>query len=157
MMPSRTGGISGFKQENEMAKAQTDIRVTSYDSLTANPDGYQGTIEDALAQIRAEPDVPPKPITARQELLQFLGVTKAKITMSGIQALAPHYPSVYIFPLNENEDWSVDYGAPDTLDVSTEEGYISSDYTSWDRDDVGSPLARELLNWDLEHLPRNCS
>src|SRR5271166_1357205 len=58
-----------------MSKAQTDIRTTSYDAKTANAFGYQGTIEDALAQIRSEPDVEPT-TSARAELLMFLGVDK---------------------------------------------------------------------------------
>ena len=58
-----------------MSKAQTDIRTTSYDAKTANAFGYQGTIEDALEQIRSEPDVEPT-ISARAELLMFLGVDK---------------------------------------------------------------------------------
>ncbi len=90
-----------------MSKAQTDIRTTSYDVLTANPDGYVGTIEDALAQIRAEEDVPPPPITSRWELLNFLGVFKP--FTSGIQAprSVQHVPR--LFP--EPEDDSVFYGA----------------------------------------------
>src|SRR5271166_903301 len=58
-----------------MSKAQTDIRTTSYDAKTANAFGYQGTIEDALAQIRSEPDVEPT-TSARAELLMFLGVNR---------------------------------------------------------------------------------
>jgi len=58
-----------------MSKAQTDIRTTSYDAKTANAFGYQGTIEDALAQIRSEPDIQPT-ISARAELLMFLGVNR---------------------------------------------------------------------------------
>ncbi len=58
-----------------MSKAQTDIRTTSYDAATANAFGYQGTIEDALAQIRAEDDVAPT-IKARAELLHYLGVDR---------------------------------------------------------------------------------
>lgn len=58
-----------------MSKAQTDIRTTSYDALTANAVGYSGTIEEALEQIRAEPDVAPT-IKARAELQMFLGVDK---------------------------------------------------------------------------------
>ena len=58
-----------------MSKAQTDIRTTSYDAKTANAFGYQGTIEDALEQIRSEPDIQPT-ISARAELLMFLGVNR---------------------------------------------------------------------------------
>ena len=38
----------------KMSKAQTDIRSTSYDALSARPFGYQGTIDEVIAQIRAE-------------------------------------------------------------------------------------------------------
>ncbi len=58
-----------------MSKAQTDIRTTSYDAATANAFGYEGTIEDALAQIRMELDVKPT-IKARAELLHYLGVDR---------------------------------------------------------------------------------
>ena len=34
-----------------------DVRSTSFDAASANLVGYVGTIEDALAQIRAEDDV----------------------------------------------------------------------------------------------------
>ena len=59
-----------------MAKAQTDIRTTSYDVNQANAFGYVGTIEDALAQIRAETQFP---VTnrARAELEYYLGVKRA--------------------------------------------------------------------------------
>jgi hypothetical protein len=56
-----------------MSKAQTDIRRTSYNVATANAVGYQGTIDDALAQIRAESDVN-NGRQARAELLDYLGV-----------------------------------------------------------------------------------
>jgi hypothetical protein len=105
------------KQEIEMSKAQTDIRTTSYDALTANPVGYQGTLDDVLAQVRAEKNIPAKAITARQELYRFLGITKAKSELSGTQAPGPHMPGVYIFPMNEDEDDSVQYGKPDADDA----------------------------------------
>ena len=58
-----------------MSKAQTDIRTTSYDALNANPNGYVGTIDDALAQIRSSPSVPRFTRGyAREELLNYLGV-----------------------------------------------------------------------------------
>jgi hypothetical protein len=58
-----------------MSKAQTDIRTTSYDARTANQYGYVGTIDDAIAQIRSEPDVKPG-MKARDELMVFLGVNR---------------------------------------------------------------------------------
>lgn len=58
-----------------MSKAQTDIRTTSYDALTANPNGYVGTIDDALTQIREEmKNADYYGRAARPELLQYLGV-----------------------------------------------------------------------------------
>jgi hypothetical protein len=92
-----------------MSKAQTDIRTTSYDVNQANAFGYVGTIEDALAQIRAETQFP---VTnrARAELLHFLGADKSVTELSGIQAPSDHMPGVYVFPMNEDEDWSVHYG-----------------------------------------------
>jgi hypothetical protein len=58
-----------------MAKAQTDIRTTSYDEPNANAFGYQGTIEDALEQIKSSPSVPRFTRGyAREELLRYLGV-----------------------------------------------------------------------------------
>jgi hypothetical protein len=57
-----------------MSKAQTDIRTTSYNIFDARPDGYSGTIDDALAQIRSEEDRGTDPTYTRYELLGFLGV-----------------------------------------------------------------------------------
>jgi hypothetical protein len=57
-----------------MSKAQTDIRTTSYDEVAARPFGYQGTIDDVLAQIRAEDDAQSQQPTARAELIRFLNV-----------------------------------------------------------------------------------
>lgn len=78
-----------------------DVRATSYDAATANVHGYVGTIDDALAQIRAEPDVPrpywPLNISReRFELLGFLGVLKVQ---KGVKGGPP-------------EDDTVEYGAP---------------------------------------------
>jgi hypothetical protein len=87
-----------------MSKAQTDIRTTSYDVLAARPFGYQGTIEDALAQIRAEPDEQAQHISARAELLRYLGVDRV--------------PS-----LEDNEDWSVQI-----LDAPQPENKFSLEY-----------------------------
>jgi len=85
-----------------MSKAQTDIRSTSYDALNANPNGYVGTIDDALAQIRRTPSVPRFTRGyAREELLNYLGV----------KASYSNGPSVQL-------DQDVSYGAEDvTLGV----------------------------------------
>ena len=77
-----------------MSKAQTDIRRTSYNATTANPYGYQGTIDDAIAQIRAEPNEvraywPFNISRERHELLSFLGVHKPKSELSGRQKFTP--------------------------------------------------------------------
>jgi hypothetical protein len=86
----------------KMSKAQTDIRATSYDARYANPNGYQGTIDDALAQIRAEPGrIKYSPTEARRrvrgELLHYLGVSKLSGESKG--------PSTA-------DDQDVRYGAP---------------------------------------------
>lgn len=57
-----------------MSKAQTDIRTTSYSADSARPNGYQGTIDDALAQIRSESDTQHQGPRGRTELRMFLGV-----------------------------------------------------------------------------------
>jgi hypothetical protein len=57
-----------------MAKAQTDIRTTSYDALAARPFGYQGTIDDVIAQMRREPETYERRPRGRTELRMFLGV-----------------------------------------------------------------------------------
>jgi len=58
-----------------MSKAQTDIRTTSYDELAARPNGYQGSIDSVIAQIRGEGGWQSKPrFSARSELLHYLGV-----------------------------------------------------------------------------------
>lgn len=51
-----------------------DIRSTSYDAATANAVGYTGTIPEALAQIRAEPEIGRRG-AGRRELLSFLRVS----------------------------------------------------------------------------------
>ena len=66
-----------------MSKAQTDIRTTSYDALAARPHGYQGTIEDVIAQIRAEPDSPRPALTGRTELRHYLGLPPKHLSVSG--------------------------------------------------------------------------
>ena len=84
-----------------MTKAQTDIRTTSYDIWNARPNGYQGTIDDVIAQIRNEVDLGSDPTYTRHELLSYLGVDK-------IQSAGP---SVEL-------DQDVSYGAEDvTLGV----------------------------------------
>jgi hypothetical protein len=103
-----------------MSKAQTDIRATSYNAATANPNGYTGTIDDAIAQIRAEPDEVRVPWTFNMsrehyELLGFLRVLRSKTELSGVQ-VEVGMPAVYVFPMNEDEDWSVDYGAPEAAE-----------------------------------------
>jgi hypothetical protein len=88
-----------------MSKAQTDIRTTSYDERSANPYGYQGTIEDALAQIRAEPAQPLNDVSyARHELLRFLNVTPRAVRA-------------------DDEDWSVQI-----LDAPQPENKFSLEY-----------------------------
>jgi len=77
-----------------MAKAQTDIRTTSYDTLAARPFGYQGAIDDVIAQIRAESAQQSQMPTSRVELLNYLGVSR----------LNPRGPSVEL-------DTDVRYGA----------------------------------------------
>jgi hypothetical protein len=69
-----------------MAKAQTDIRTTSYDALAARPDGYQGSIDEVIAQIRDEDDLyssyfSDRP-TGRSELRAFLRVPPKHLSVS---------------------------------------------------------------------------
>lgn len=118
-----------------MSKAQTDIRTTSFNAATANPNGYVGTIDDALAQIRAEPEEvraywPLNISRERAELLHFLGVDRSKRLMSGIQ----QYPSgtdVTRYELGKlaasrlPEDDSVEYGVPET---PREPGFFTLEY-----------------------------
>jgi len=101
----------------QSASALGDVRSTSYNAATANAVGYIGTIDDAIAQIRAEDDEVRAPWTLninreRFELLGFLGVNRSKSGMSGVQ-VEVHLPGVYVFPMNEDEDDSVAYGAPE--------------------------------------------
>jgi hypothetical protein len=86
-----------------MSKAQTDIRSTSYDALSARPFGYEGTIDEVIAQIRAEDDLyssyfSDRP-TGRTELRVFLGVPPKHLSVST-------GPSVEL-------DQDVRYGAPE--------------------------------------------
>ncbi len=92
-----------------MSKAQTDIRATSYNAATANPSGYTGTIDDAIAQIRAEPDEvraywPLNVSRERHELLGFLGILK----------VAQQYGPWRNRFMAKVEDDSVAYGVPAT-------------------------------------------
>lgn len=103
-----------------MSKAQTDIRATSYNAATANPRGYIGTLDDALAQVRAEPDEvrtywPFNVSRERHELLGFLGVGRSKLDMSGAQQRVrssdiTRYELGLMAAIPEDD--SVEYGAP---------------------------------------------
>ncbi len=92
-----------------MSKAQTDIRATSYNAATANPNGYTGTIDDVIAQIRSEPEEvrtywPFNTMSReRYELLGFLGILKVA------QQYSPWRNRV----MAKVEDDSVAYGAPE--------------------------------------------
>ena len=95
-----------------------DVRSTSYNAATANPDGYMGSIDDAIAQIKAEPDEvrgywPMNMSRERYELLGFLGVHKRNF--SGVQAPGPERPDSPCEYCDGScyEDWSVEYGAPE--------------------------------------------
>jgi hypothetical protein len=111
----------GSKPNSDIALG--DVRSTSYNAATANPNGYQGTIEDAIAQIRAEPDEvraywPLNVSRERHELLGFLGVNRPVKLMSGIQQ---HVTDVEVTKdllarmarARVPEDDSVEYGAPE--------------------------------------------
>jgi hypothetical protein len=101
-----------------MSKAQTDIRTTSYDAATANAFGYQGTIEDVLAQVRAEVDVKPT-INGRQELLGYLGVNRS--VFSGVQAHSFSQVASEVFReqfMARVEDDSVEYGTGTSPQIS---------------------------------------
>jgi hypothetical protein len=101
-----------------MAKAQTDIRTTSYDTLAARPFGYQGTIDDVIAKIRAESAQQSQMPTSRVELLNYLGVSR----------LNPRGPSVEM-------DTDVRYGdePKQQLDVSDPGffGFTHAKYRGW--------------------------
>lgn len=104
-----------------MSKAQTDIRRTSYNATTANAAGYVGTIDDAIAQIRAEPEEvraywPFNISRERHELLGLLGVHKPKDELSGIQKFVP-MPTSYVYP----SDWTFDDGALDHVEYGVPE------------------------------------
>jgi hypothetical protein len=99
-----------------MSKAQTDIRATSYNAATANPNGYVGTIDDVIAQIRAEPNEvrvywPLNMSRERHELLGFLGVIRRSRPMSGVEMEV--YSEDDFDHEAYTEDDSVEYGAPE--------------------------------------------
>ena len=92
----------------QSASALGDVRSTSYNAATANPDGYMGSIDDAIAQIRAEDDEVRAPWTLnisreRFELLGFLNIPTAR---------AGFGPAYHAF-MSKVEDDSVAYGAPE--------------------------------------------
>lgn len=100
-----------------MSKAQTDIRTTSYDANTANAAGYQGSLDDALSQVRQELDIA-APNKARVELLHFLGASRDIREMSG--EMIENDLAVYLRRANlftSPEDDSVEYGKPDENDA----------------------------------------
>jgi hypothetical protein len=101
-----------------MSKAQTDIRTTSYNAATANPRGYQGTLVQALAEVRAEADEartywPLNISRERHELLGFLGVFKPAGAMSGLQAVNPSQRVPRLLPEADPYLDYVEYGAPE--------------------------------------------
>jgi hypothetical protein len=109
--------------KSQSAAALGDIRASSYDARTANPDGYQGTLDDALEQVRVElnPVATYWPLNvsrSRYELLNFLGVNRPKFTMSGRQESLSLEPLVdglltHLWQRVHTEDDSVEYGAPE--------------------------------------------
>jgi hypothetical protein len=113
------------QQEPEMSsqKHVNDIRSTSYNAATANPNGYTGTIEDVITQIRAEPEEvrgywPLNISRARRELLDFLGVTRKPGEYSGQRGEASGVPVVWTGRgfrrlFLKPEDDTVEYGVPE--------------------------------------------
>jgi hypothetical protein len=119
-----------------MSKAQTDIRTTSYDELAARPDGYIGTIEDALAQIRAEPDIGKYSSSyTRWELEYYLGVRRSP--SAG--------PSVEL-------DQDIRYGTPDT--VTLPEGERLAGVEVWG---AAHEPGFYTLDYAMKHWPHNFS
>jgi len=99
------------------SKAVNDVRATSFDAASHRPSGYQGTIDEVIAQVRAEPDVarPYWPLNisrARHELLGFLGVHKAGV-------YGP-WRNAYMAKV---EDDSVEYGVPVAWSSGTVTGH----------------------------------
>jgi hypothetical protein len=109
--------------KSQSAAALGDIRSTSYDAASANAIGYQGTLDDALAQVRTElePAATYWPLNisrSRFELLGFLGVNRPTFTMSGQQTYpaAHRIAQVLLARMSRRtrpEDYSVEYGAPE--------------------------------------------
>ena len=114
----------GSKANSEIALG--DVRATSYNAATANAVGYVGTIEDAIAQIQAEPDEerpywPLRISRERYELLGFLGVLRSAGEMSGLRGWSAGIPTVWTGNgfrtlFRTPEDDAVEYGAPDQPD-----------------------------------------
>jgi hypothetical protein len=109
--------------KSQSAAALGDVRATSYDEATANPNGYQGSLDDALEQVRMEldPIVRYWPLNISRDrfgLLGFLGVNRPKFMMSGRQN-NPEPARVIQDMMNHIarrmhvEDDSVEYGAPE--------------------------------------------
>jgi len=110
------------------SKAVNDVRATSFDAASHRPLGYQGTIDEVIAQVRAEPDVArpywPLNITReRHELLGFLGVLRSQQSMSG--RMDPSgYKCVADLEREERvEDDSVEYGVPVAWSSGTVTGH----------------------------------
>jgi hypothetical protein len=109
--------------KSQSAVALGDIRATSYDAATANTHGYQGTLDDALAQVRIElePAATYWPLNmsrSRFELLGFLGLNRPTFTMSGQQVFptASRITQDLLARMSQRvhpEDDSVEYGAPE--------------------------------------------
>jgi len=102
-------------------KHVNDIRSTSYNAATANPNGYTGTIEDVITQIRAEPEEvrgywPLNVTRERHELLGFLGVHKAGV-------YGP-WRNAYMAKV---EDDTVEYGVP-AAQPEPEPGFYTLEY-----------------------------
>jgi hypothetical protein len=100
------------------SKAVNDVRATSFDAASHRPEGYQGTIDEAIAQIRAEPDQgrPYWPLNMsreRYELLGFLGVLRSKQRMSGARGPAGYKRVADLEREAFVEDDSVEYGVPE--------------------------------------------
>jgi hypothetical protein len=126
--------------KSQSAAALGDVRSTSYDAATANPHGYQGTLDDALAQVRAElnPVATYWPLNmsrSRHELLGFLGLNRTTFTMSGKQQ-SPDLDRVlrsmlkHIAQSAHSEDDSVEYGVPE-LPVDMSKYSLEHALNSW--------------------------
>ncbi len=119
-----------------MSKAQTDIRRTSYDAASANPNGYQGSLDDALAQVSQEPDrrsYSPGAVQRgmRAELLMFLGVDLRPGTA-------------------DDEDWSVEYGIA-RIEPKRAPSPYSLEYAQqrWPQNFLATDMPELPLTWGL--------